>query len=92
MPIYKARGKQGSRQGQRIHTSSRAGGYSKDQYGHRLYSVQGQGSSAVLGLNGGTVYADGVERFRGTAKACIEYCKAHHGRYYVIAALVRTNR
>lgn len=91
MPIYKARGKQDNRQGQKIGSTS-GGEWSRDQYGHRLYSVQGRGSRSSLGLNNKTVHNDGVERFKGTAKACIEYCKAHHSRGYVIVALVRSKR
>lgn len=91
MPIHKARGKQDSRQGQKI-GSSTGGKWSTDQYGHRLYSVQGRGSRTSVGLNNTVVHNDGVERFKGTAKACIEYCKAHHSKKYVIVALVRSNR
>lgn len=85
MPIYKSRGRQGNRQGQRV-VSTRSRRPSRDQYGHRLYSVMGRGSHACTGLNG-TVYVDQVERFKGTAKACIEYCKAHRSKHYQIAAL-----
>lgn len=91
MPIYKARGKQNDRQGQKISTSS-GGKWAKDQYGHRLYSVQGPGHKALKGLNNRTAYSDGIERFKGTAKACIEYCKAHPGRGYVIVSLVKSKR
>jgi hypothetical protein len=91
MPIYKARGKQDSRQGQKIGTSS-GGKWATDQYGHRLYSVQGSGYRSSVGLNNKTVHNDGVERFKGTAKACIEYCKAHRGHGYVIVALVRSSK
>lgn len=90
MPIYKSRGKQDSRQGQRIKSStSEYNRYSRDQYGHRIYSVQGQGNERVYGLNDKTVYCDGIERFKGTAKACIEYCKTHYNKHYVIVSLVR---
>jgi hypothetical protein len=86
MPIYKARGKQNSRQGQKINTTTFPRKYARDQYGHRLFSVQGPGNRIRVGLNN-TVYCDGIERFKGTAKACIEYCKAHRNKRYVIVAL-----
>lgn len=89
MSIYKSRGKQDSRQGQRIQIVRKYYDYARDQYGHRLYSVQGQGNERALGLNDKTVYCDGIERFKGTAKACIEYCKAHYSKHYVIVSLVR---
>lgn len=91
MPVYKSRGKQGDRQGRKIN-SAVGGQWARDQYGHRLYSVQGRGSSAMRGLNNKTVYSDNVERFKGTAKACIEYCKARRDKHYVIVALVVNGR
>lgn len=89
MPIYKSRGKQDERQGQRIKRATHYNGYARDQYGHRLYSVQGRGNNGTIGLNGNTVYVDGVERFKGTAKACIEYCRSHYDRHYIIVTLVK---
>lgn len=90
MPIYKARGKQDKHQGQRINVVHNHKGYARDQYGHRLYSVQGRGNRGTSDLNGRRVYADGIERFRGTRKACIEFCKAHYGKNYLICPLVRS--
>jgi hypothetical protein len=84
MPIYKSRGKQDSRQGQRINVAHNYKGYARDQYGHRLFSVQGRGSIASRDLNGNRVYIDGIERFKGTAKACIEFCKSHHGQFVIV--------
>lgn len=89
MPIYKSRGKQDNRQGQRIQTVRKYYGYARDQYGHRLYSVQGRGGRATRDMNGNTVYVDGIERFKGTRKACIEFCRARYGRDYIIVPLVR---
>lgn len=87
MPIYKARGRQDERQGRRIPSTNNPRYASRDQYGHRLYSVMGVGSRVFIGLNNRRVYADGIERFKGTAKACIEYCKSHRYLDLVIVAL-----
>lgn len=84
-----ARGKQGSRQGQTINSAKNFKEYATDQYGHRLYSVQGRGASSSIGLKNQTVYIDGIERFKGTEKACTKYCNSHHSRGYVIVSLVR---
>ena len=93
MPINKARGKQDSRQGQKTKIATEFRGWRKDQYGHRIYSVQGVGTRGpVLGLNNKGVYADGIERFKGTAKACIEYCKSHRNKSYVIVALTNPKK
>jgi hypothetical protein len=89
MQIYNARGKQGNRQGQIISGLKNRTEPSRDQYGHRLYSVMGRGSSAVQGLNNQTVYVDNIERFKGTAKACKDYCNTHYYRDYVIVSLFR---
>ena len=90
MQIYHPRGKQGIRQGQKVR-----GGYNKttpsrDQYGHRLYSVMGRGSTAVRGINNQTVCVDNIERFKGTAKACKNYCNTHYYKNYVIVSLFRS--
>ncbi len=87
MGIYNPRGRQGERQGQKIETSN-SNVYAVDQYGHRLYSVMGRGDNRSTGLNGRTVYHNGVEQFKGTRKACIEYCNTYSHMDYVIVALV----
>ena len=89
MIIHNARGQQGNRQGQLVTREKNLTVPARDQYGHKLYSVNGRGSNPVTGLNNEIVYTDGIERFKGTAKACIDYCKSHYDKKYVIAALFK---